>query len=292
MSARDPNPQVIGGGADFLASQGVKVEVGLLEAPARRLNEAWFKWVITGRPWVMAKAACSLDGKIATYTGESQWLTGGAARAFGHKLRHRADAILVGVGTVLADDPQLTTRLGREVVGAGFKPAPTSQSHPRKPSAGKDPIRVVLDSRLRLPVTARVLHLNSPAPTWIACTDAAPAEKVRALGNLGAEVLVLPAEEGRVALKPLLKLLGRRQVQSVLVEGGAETLSSFFDQRLVDQFFFFYAPMFLGGKDAPGILAGAGAAHLKDALPARELTIRQLGRDLLISGYLLEDMSE
>jgi len=268
MAARDPNPHVTGGGADFLSSHGIKVEIGLLEAQARRLNEAWFKWVATGLPWVMAKAACSLDGKIATHTGESQWLTGEAARAFGHQLRHRADAMLVGLGTLLADDPQLTTRLpGRR---------------------GQDPIRVVLDSRLRLPLEARVLHLNSQASTWVACTGegAKDKEKVKALKALGAEVLVLPEEDGRVALQPLLRFLGRRQVQSVLVEGGAETLGSFFDQRLVDQFFFFYAPKFLGGKDTPGVLAGRGVAYLQDALQARELLIRRICMDILISGYL------
>ena len=148
IATPDPNPQVTGGGAEFLAARGVEVNVGLLGAEARRLNEAWFHYVNTGRPWVMAKAACSLDGKIATVGGESQWLTGEAARALGHRLRHRVDAMVVGIGTVLADDPQLTTRRPR--------------------GQGKDPIRVVLDSRLRLPLTARLLHLDSEAPTWVA----------------------------------------------------------------------------------------------------------------------------
>jgi diaminohydroxyphosphoribosylaminopyrimidine deaminase/5-amino-6-(5-phosphoribosylamino)uracil reductase len=281
IASPDPNPQVEGGGAAFLVSKGVEVEVGLLEAEARRLNEAWFKWVSTGLPLVIAKAACSLDGKIATSTGESQWLTGEAARVYGHRLRHRVDAILVGLGTVLADDPQLTTRL------------PLKKTENRKQKTEnrlfKDPIRIVLDSQLRLPLTARLLHLDSPAPTWVACISQAPKDKIEALKKLGAEVLVLRQESpqsGRVALKPLLKLLGRRQVQSVLVEGGAETLGSFFDQRLVDKFHFFYAPKFLGGQNAPGILGGHGVTHLKDALQPRDLAIRRLGQDLLISGYL------
>ncbi len=270
IAGLDPNPQVTGDGAAYLASRGVEVEVGLLEAQARRLNEAWWKWVTTGLPLVIVKAACSLDGKIATSTGESQWLTGEAARAFGHRLRHQVDAILVGVGTVVADDPQLTARLIR--------------------GRGKDPIRIILDSRLRLPLTARVLHLESAAPTWVACTAKAPKEKIKALEKMGAEVLVLPQESpqsGRVALKPLLEQLGKRQVQSLLVEGGAETLGAFFEQRLVDKFYFFYAPKFLGGQDAPGVLGGQGVTHLKDAPQTRDLTIRRLGSDLLISGYLL-----
>jgi len=274
VAVRDPNPRVNGGGAEFLASQGVQVEVGLLEAEARRVNEAWFKWMATGLPWVMAKAACSLDGRMATATGESQWLTGEAARAFGHRLRHLSDAILVGVNTVIADDPQLTTRL------------PTKDRRPKTEDRFKDPIRIILDSRLRLPLTARLLNLDSPAPTWVACTEAAPAEKRRALEKKGAEVLVLPEESGRVALQPLLALLGQRQVQSLLVEGGAEVLGSFFDQKLVDQFFFFYAPKFLGGRRALSVLGGEGAARLQDASQARDLSVRRLGPDLLLSGYL------
>jgi diaminohydroxyphosphoribosylaminopyrimidine deaminase/5-amino-6-(5-phosphoribosylamino)uracil reductase len=279
-ATRDPNPKVDGKGAEFLISQGVRVETGLMEAEARRLNEAWFHWVATGLPFVIAKAACSLDGKIATAGGESQWLTGEAARAFGHKLRHRVDAILVGVDTVLADDPQLTARML------------VKKTENRKPKTEnryfKDPIRLVLDSRLRIPLAARLLHLDSPAPTWVACTEGAPKDKIRALKDLGAEVLVLPTEpaSGRVALPALLKLLGRQQVQSLLVEGGAEVLGAFFQQKLVNKFYFFYAPMFLGGKEAPGVLGGPGIPRLKDAPQGKDLTIRCLGSDLLIAGYL------
>jgi diaminohydroxyphosphoribosylaminopyrimidine deaminase/5-amino-6-(5-phosphoribosylamino)uracil reductase len=294
IATPDPNPRVNGGGAEFLQSQGVQVETGLLADQARRLNEAWFHWVATGLPFVIAKAACSLDGKIATAGGESQWLTGEKARAYGHQLRHQVDAILVGVGTVLSDDPQLTTRL----------PGRTTENGKRKTENGpRDPIRIVLDSRLRLPLSAKLLRLNSPAPTWIACTDAAPQEKIKALQDLGADVLVMPtvvrethptetpasvtsASRGLVALKPLLAELGSRQVQSLLVEGGGETLGSFFDQRLVDKFYFFYAPKILGGKGAPGMLAGAGVKHLGNALQAKELSVRRLGPDLVVTGYL------
>jgi diaminohydroxyphosphoribosylaminopyrimidine deaminase / 5-amino-6-(5-phosphoribosylamino)uracil reductase len=308
MATRDPNPQVNGGGAEFLAAQGIKVEVGLLETGARRLNEAWCQWVATGLPFVIAKAACSLDGKIATVAGESQWLTGPAARAYSHRLRHECDAILVGLGTVLADDPQLSARLGgvRKMVGGESQgpkaPAPSPQPpsptpygdtgfQPVQGEAGqdkkaKDPIRIVLDSALRLPFNARLLHLDSAAPTWIACTAKAPREKITALEKQGAEVLVLPAESGRVALKPLLELLGKRQVQSLLVEGGAETLGAFFQHRLVDKFYFFYAPLFLGGQNAPGVLGGPGIARLKEAPQGRDLAVRRIGPDLLISGYL------
>lgn len=266
IATLDPNPQVEGRGAEYLQSRGVEVEAGLLAEEARRLNEAWFHYMNTGRPWVIAKAACSLDGKIATAGGESQWLTGEPARAFGHRLRHQVDAILVGIGTVLADDPQLTTRLPRGL--------------------GKDPIRVVLDSRLRLPQAARLLHLDSPAPTLVACTASAPPEKIREVERLGAEVLVLPQASGRVSLLDLLTLLGRRQVQSLLVEGGAEVLGNFFDQNLIHMFHFFYAPKFLGGNNARGVLGGRGVKHLIDAHQAKDLKFRRIGADLLISGYL------
>ncbi len=281
MAALDPNPRVDGGGAEFLASHSVEVETGLLEGEARRLNEAWFRWVAAGVPFVIAKAACSLDGRIATATGESQWLTGEAARAFGHKLRHRVDAILVGVNTVLADDPQLTTRLPGKT-----RERATENRKQKTENNSKDPIRIILDSRLRIPLTARILHLDSPAPTWVACTDKAPKDKVLALEDSGAEVLVLPEDSGRVALQPLLKLLGRRRVQSLLVEGGAEVHGSFFDEKLVDKFHFFYAPKFLGGREAPAVLGGRGVALLKDAHQARDLSVRRLGNDLLVSGYL------
>jgi diaminohydroxyphosphoribosylaminopyrimidine deaminase/5-amino-6-(5-phosphoribosylamino)uracil reductase len=266
IATLDPNPQVTGGGADFLASQGVDITLGVLAAEARRLNEAWMHYVNTGRPWVVAKAACSLDGKIATVGRESQWLTGEAARGLGHRLRHRVDAIVVGIGTVLADNPQLTTR--------------------RPGGRGKDPIRIVLDSRLRLPMTARLLNLDSQAPTWVATTSLAPPDTIRDLTARGAQVLMLPGDAGRVSLPALLAELGARQVQSLLVEGGAETLGTFFDQRLVNQFYFFYAPKILGGQLAPGMVGGQGIIHLGEAHIAKNLSVRRVGGDLLVSGYL------
>jgi diaminohydroxyphosphoribosylaminopyrimidine deaminase/5-amino-6-(5-phosphoribosylamino)uracil reductase len=268
IAARDPNPQVTGGGVEFLAAQGVDITLGVLEAEARRLNEAWFHSVNTGRPWVVAKAACSLDGKIATVGGESQWLTGEAARALGRRLRHRVDAIMVGIGTVLADNPQLTTRL------------------PRGRGTGRDPIRVILDSRLRLPLTARLLHLDSDAPTWVATTSQAPPDAIRGIEARGAQVLVLPGDNGRVSLPDLMAELGARQVQSLLVEGGAETLGACFDQGLVNRFYFFYAPKILGGQKAPGMVGGRGIVHLGAAHVAKNLSVRRVGGDLLVSGYL------
>jgi len=243
-----------------------------LAEAGERLNEAFFKAVTTGRPFVIVKAAASLDGKIATRTGDSQWITGPKARTWVHRLRHQVDAILVGVNTVLADDPQLTTRL------------PHGQ--------GKDPIRIILDSRLRIPLTAQVLTQKSIAPTWVACTTAASPEKRAALTSLGADIItVAPNPENRVDLGALLSILGERRVQSILVEGGAEVHGAFFDARLVDKFHLFLAPKFIGGRQAPGILGGLGRATLKEAHQAHDITFRQIGADILISGYVTRKIS-
>ncbi len=262
----DPNPRVTGGGAAYLRAQGLQVEMGLLAEVGQKLNEAFFKAVTTGRPWVIAKAAASLDGKIATHTHEAQWITGPKARAWVHRLRHQVDAIIVGIGTVLADNPQLTTRLPR--------------------GQGRDPVRLILDSRLRLPLDAQVLHVKSAAPTWVACTDMASPEKRAALQDQGAEVLVLPARDGKVDLEALLTVLGQRRLQSLLVEGGAEIHGAFFDAGLIDKVHLFLAPKIIGGRQAPGILGGRGITHLANAPLVRGMTIRRLGPDLLISGYL------
>jgi diaminohydroxyphosphoribosylaminopyrimidine deaminase/5-amino-6-(5-phosphoribosylamino)uracil reductase len=262
----DPNPGVTGGGAAYLREKGLIVDLGLLAEAGARLNAAFFKAMTTGRPLVIAKAAASLDGKIATRTGDSQWITGPKARLWVHRLRHEVDAILVGAGTVLADDPQLTTRL------PGGK--------------GLDPTRVILDSHLRLPLSAKVLTQESKAPTWIVCTEAAPADKVAAIRSLGVEVMVTPPRDGRVDLGALLALLGERRLHSLLVEGGATVHGAFFDARLVDTFHLILAPKFIGGAQAPGFLGGQGITRLTEARLARDISIKHLGSDILISGYL------
>lgn len=268
----DPNPRVSGGGAAYLREKGLIVDLGLMAEAGCTLNESFFKASTTGLPFVIAKAAASLDGKIATHSKDSHWITGEKARVWVHRLRHQVDAILVGVGTVVADDPQLTTRL------PGGK--------------GQDPTRIILDSRLRLSLTAQVLTEKSTAPTWIVCTDAASAEKMAAIRSLGAEIIVTPAKNHRVDLSSLLILLGERRIHSLLVEGGAEVHGAFFDAGLVDKFHLFLAPKFIGGRQAPGILGGHGVTNLHQAPLARDLSIRRLGPDILISGYLNSCLSQ
>jgi len=255
ISMSDPDERVRGAGIAKLQAAGIETVVGVHEERALLLNEFYVKHRLTGRPFVSAKFAMSLDGKIATRSGESRWITGEEARLHGHRLRHIHDAILVGVNTVISDDPELTTRLDGEEV--------------------RQPLRVVLDSQLRLRMSAKVVGPN----TLIATTRA---------GRMGAaEVLKLPAApDGRVALEPLLDELGKRGVLSLLVEGGSEVHASFFANGLVDKVHAYIAPQLIGGRDAPGPLGGAGVERLAEAIPLRDMDATRLGADLLITGYV------
>lgn len=255
VSMADPDQRVRGAGIRILESAGVQTVVGVHEERASRLNEFYVKHRLTGRPFVTAKFAMTLDGKIATRTGESRWITGDEARAHGHRLRHAHDAILVGVNTVIADDPELTTRLN----GA----------------SERQPLRVVVDSRLRIRESAKVVGPN----TMIATTRA---------GRVGAaEVVCLPADaEGRVALPALMDELGKRGILSLLVEGGGEVHAACFAENLVDKVCAYIAPKLVGGRDAPGPIAGLGIERLADAVGLRELEVVRLGADVLITGYV------
>jgi len=262
----DPDPQVDGQGARELESAGVAVRVGEGEQEARRINEAYLKHRTTGLPFVIAKFAVSLDGKIATVTGDSRWVSGPEAREWAHEQRARVDAIMVGVKTVLIDDPQLTAR----------------------PSAVegevRQPLRVVVDSRGRTPASAKVL--SGPGPVLLATTAASAAGWRKQMTGAGAEVVVLPAKRGRVDAVELLRLLGQRPILSLLVEGGGEILGTFFDLKLVDKVQAILAPLVIGGRRAPTAVAGRGARRMADALRLREVTLERLGDDLLVTGYV------
>jgi diaminohydroxyphosphoribosylaminopyrimidine deaminase/5-amino-6-(5-phosphoribosylamino)uracil reductase len=255
VSMPDPDDRVSGAGIARLEAAGVETVVGVHDERARRLNEFYIKHRMTGRPFVSAKFAMSLDGKTATRTGESRWITGEESRLHGHRLRHIHDAILVGVGTVIADDPELTARLDGE--------------------AARQPLRVVLDSRLRTPMSARVVGSN----TLIVSTRT---------GRVGAaEILELPATaDGRVPLAPLLDELGKRGILSLLVEGGSEVHASFLAEGLVDKVHAYVAPRLIGGRDAPGAVGGHGVERLVQAVQLRDLDTTRLGADILITGYV------
>jgi diaminohydroxyphosphoribosylaminopyrimidine deaminase / 5-amino-6-(5-phosphoribosylamino)uracil reductase len=255
ISMIDPDERVRGAGLRMLESAGIETSVGVLEDRATTLNEFYVKHRLTGRPFVTAKFAMSLDGKIATRAGESKWITGEEARAHAHRLRRAHDAILVGVNTVMVDDPELTARVEGE--------------------ESRQPLRVVLDSHLRIRQSARVVGAN----TLIATTKP---------GRVGAaEVLRLPAApDGRVDIPSLLDELGRRGLLSVLVEGGAEVHASFFAAGLVDKVHAYVAPRLIGGRAAPGPLGGEGVEHLNGATHLKEVDFIRLGEDLLITGYV------
>ncbi|MFB3816516.1 MAG: bifunctional diaminohydroxyphosphoribosylaminopyrimidine deaminase/5-amino-6-(5-phosphoribosylamino)uracil reductase RibD [Candidatus Methylomirabilales bacterium] len=266
-ACEDPNPAVSGKGIAALRAAGIPTEVGVLAEEATRLNEAFFTFIRTGRPFVVMKAAASLDGKIATRTGESRWITGEKARLRVHQLRNEVDAVLVGIGTVLRDDPLLTTRLGT--------------------ADQRDPARVVVDNLARLPLRAKVINRASTAPTFLAVSERAPSAKVEALQREGVQVLVVEGSPRRVSLQRLMEALGKLGFLSVMIEGGAEINASAIQEGIVDKVLLFLAPILMGGKSAPSALAGTGAATLAQAVRLRDIRIERLDEDLLLEGYVL-----
>ena len=260
----DPNPHVAGGGADFLRSNGVRVTTGVLEEECTRLNEFFNKFITTGRPFVVLKSAATLDGKLATRTGSSRWITGEKSRALVHRLRGGVDAILVGRNTVELDDPRLDTRL------------------PGKKS-GKDPLRIVMDARLSLSVKSRMFDPELGGPSLAACgLDADPA-RMDVLRERGVDVCPLPLSQGKLSFKALLEELGKRGVSSLLIEGGGEiNESALLRERIVDKVFFFFAPKVVGGGTAPTLVDGLGVETMDEALDLEIHEIKRLGPDLLI----------
>lgn len=265
VGARDPNPIVNGAGIRRVRRAGIPVEVGVLESECRRLNEAYECTMRERRPFVVAKTAQSLDGRVATRAGESHWITGEEARAYSHRLRDELDAILVGRNTVVSDDPQLNCRL----------------------KGGRDPVRVILDTEARVSPRAKVVVLgkSSSAPTWIAVGPHAPAKRRLALERAGAETILCKLKRGAIYVADLLKRLHQRELMSLLVEGGPTVLGSFFDAGLVDKVHTFLAPLIIGGEGARAAVGARGVAHLCDATRLAEVEIITLGEDVLVTGY-------
>jgi diaminohydroxyphosphoribosylaminopyrimidine deaminase / 5-amino-6-(5-phosphoribosylamino)uracil reductase len=263
---RDPNPRVDGRGIARLREAGVKVQVGLLADEASRLNEVYCKNVTSGLPHVTLKIGMSLDGKTATRTGDARWITGVAARRRVHEMRNATDAVLVGIGTVLADDPELTTRLeGAET---------------------RNPDRVIIDSHLRIPSRARVLAHRGRARTILVAGPHAPPSRVRELQELGAEVIVVDGGERRVDLRVVAERLYALGITSILIEGGSEIAASSLEAGIVDKLVFFIAPLLIGGRDAPPVIGGRGVGPLSDALRLVDVRWEAVGEDLVVEGYL------
>ncbi len=269
MAMADPNPDVKGGGADFLIRNGITVETGICEDQARRLNEIFIKYIRTKRPFVTLKCAATLDGRIATRTFDSKWITGPAARNYVHELRHRMDAIMVGINTVTADNPRLTARL--EVKTA------------------IDPVRIILDTNLSIPEDANVLRIPSTADTIIVTGNSAASPKRKRIEMSGAKVIIADLKDGRIDLPSLMHRLGQMGLTSLLIEGGATVSASALQSGIVDKVCFFYAPKILGGDDGVPMCRGAGPELMAQSIPVSDITVRQFDGDVMIEGYIKQD---
>ena len=259
----DPNPLVAGKGARILRDAGIPVETGLCEDECRQLNAVFFHYITHKTPYVVLKYAMTLDGKIASCTGDSRWVTGEAARAHVHATRNRLTGITVGIGTVLADDPLLTCRM----------------------EGGRNPVRIVCDSRARTPLDSRLIRTAREVPTLIAVTE--QNERAAALQAAGAEILLCRADgAGHVDLNDLMAQLGAREIDGVLLEGGASLAFAALRAGIVQRVQAYIAPKLLGGAEAKTPLGGAGIAKMADAVRLHNLTVTRLGEDLLLEGDL------
>ncbi|MBW2135938.1 MAG: bifunctional diaminohydroxyphosphoribosylaminopyrimidine deaminase/5-amino-6-(5-phosphoribosylamino)uracil reductase RibD [Deltaproteobacteria bacterium] len=265
VGMRDPNKSVTGGGCEFLARKGINVRTGVLESDCRKLNESYIKHATTGRPFVIAKSALTLDGFTATSTGHSRWITNERSRQFVHRMRDGTDCVMVGAGTVLKDDPRLTTRL--------------------KNQRGRDPLRVVVDTDLRTPRNAGVLDVSSPAKTVIAVGEQVSAERRRSFERKNVATICCPTKGGHIDLNGLMEILGKQGITSIMVEGGATLMGALIREELVDKFYIFKAPILLGGGDGTPMARGTGAKRIDQCLKLREIGVRRFGDDVLITGY-------
>lgn len=262
----DPNENVVGGGSEYLKRHGLQLTTGVCEKQARKQNEAFIKYVTTGQPFVIAKCAATLDGRIATRTGDSKWVTGAAARRFVHRLRHAVDAIMVGINTVQKDDPSLTTRLDDR--------------------AGKDPVRIILDTHLSMAPDARVLQQASAADTILVAGKGAEQNKKTVLEKAGARVIETRLKYNQIDMAALMVQLGAMEISSLLVEGGSQVLASAFHAGIVDKVQFFYAPKVLGGDDGVPICSGPGAELMSQSVAIKDISVHRFDDDVLIEGYV------
>ncbi len=260
----DPNPKVSGRGIELLKKRGLKVRVGVAEEACKIINEAFFKYISSGIPFVTLKLACTLDGKIATMTGDAKWIGSEDQRNFAQRLRKKVDAIMVGIETVLLDDPQLTVRLRKKAID--------------------QPVPIVLDSRLRIPIESRLLKIHK-SPLIIA-TDKANLEKKKNLEQSGSRVLIFDSNiNGKIDLPNLLKKLGELEITSVLIEGGSRVAASALNQRVVDKIVLFYAPKIIGAEGI-SMVGDLNVLKVKEALSIRDVKVKIFGDELMIEGYI------
>ena len=260
IGASDPNPLTRGRGIRRLRAAGIRVVTGMLEPEAREMIRPFGKWITQGLPYVTVKMAQSLDGKIATRTGDSRWISSEKSRRFVHDLRGHADAVMVGITTIMRDDPRLLS----------------------VSSKGKQPARVIVDSRLRTPLTARVIKTLRVSPVYIATADRSIGAKERRYESRGARLIFAGTKRRRVDLAALLHALAELNIMHVLVEGGGEVVAGLVDAGLVDEFIFFVAPMIIGGRSAPTAVGGMGITRLVDAARLKEVSVKRFGDDVMI----------
>jgi diaminohydroxyphosphoribosylaminopyrimidine deaminase/5-amino-6-(5-phosphoribosylamino)uracil reductase len=268
LAAIDPNPQVAGRGQAELQRAGIKIYLGEHAAESSELNEAYIKHTTTGMPLVTVKFAASLDGKIATRTGDSKWISGEAARKQVQHLRYVSDAVMTGANTIIADDPRLTVRLSD-----------------KGGTAHKQPLRIIIDGLGRTPPQARVF--SEPGKTLVILGKmVTPAVKLSYCES-GAELLEMPSEDGLIDLRNTLRILGEREITSILVEGGGTLVGSLFDSRLVDKVMVFFAPIVIGGEEARPSIAGKGTEKVSDCTRLERVKVDRLGEDIMVSGYVV-----
>lgn len=265
VGMNDPNPDVAGGGCEFLRQKGIEVKTGVLETECRLLNEAFLKYVLTKRPFVIAKSAITLDGWTGTASGHSKWITNEKSRQFVHRLRDQVDAVMVGVGTILADDPRLTTRL--------------------KHGRGKDPLRIVVDTHLRTPLDAKIVNHDSSAGTLIVVGSDVPPATLEMYKRRGISTLACPTRDGRIDLPALMDILAEKSVIRILVEGGASLMGAMLRERLIDKYYVFEAPKILGADNGIPMVAGEGPKQMDQCLTLKNVQVRRFGEDILVVGY-------
>lgn len=265
IACLDPNPQVAGRGMQKLIAAGIETELGILEAEARQLNEAFIKYIQTGRPFVAIKTAMTLDGKIASKTGDSRWITSPDARTYVHQLRNTYDAIMVGIGTVLHDDPLLNTRLEADNI--------------------RDPVRVIIDSKLDLPLDSKIARSSQEQRSIVFCSAGADDNKQDCLEEYGLKIIRLESDEIFLPLEKVLEHLGSIGISSLLVEGGGQINASLLEQHLVDKVYSFIAPKIIGGSEAPSPVGGQGLNLMSEAWELHTIDLKRFERDILITGY-------
>lgn len=266
VAMEDPNPLVAGRGIKLLRDNGIQVDVGSCRIEALMLNDIFIKYITRRKPFVLLKAAMTLDGKTATRTGDSKWISGELSREHVHRLRNRYSSILVGYNTVIKDNPELTSRL------MGVKT--------------RNPVRIIMDSKGRIPAEARVLDIDGNKRTIIAATEDMDEEKLRYLENKGAEIIITDKKAGKVNVVQLMEELGKRGIDSILVEGGGTAAASFVEEGLVDKVAFFIAPVLVGGAAAPTPVMGSGVDLISDGYRLKYRNISTFGEDILVEGYI------